>query len=149
MASRIPQKILIQPSRLIAAAHCLPSSPCQTATMAISTAANSSIPSSQHTMIAHPLQETFLFLPFVAFFVSFYYLVSPFYKTPKQKSWILTATSSFIMTSCSLPFVFDYLSNGCSVKAIRTSSDVAFIANRLFQSYLVSYVSIPAHFKLY
>lgn len=88
-------------------------------------------------------QYSHLFRASLLAFVALYYAVSPFYKTPKQKSWILTALSSFFMTACSIPFLIDYLRGGCSVAAPPLSSPFAYGLNKVFQAYLVAYVYIP------
>ena len=93
-------------------------------------------------------QYSHLFRASLLAFVAFYHAVSPFYKTPKQKSWILTALSSFCMTACSIPFLIDYLIGGCSIAAPPLSSPFAYGLNKVFQAYLVAYVSSP-NFVLY
>lgn len=64
------------------------------------------------------------------------------YTTAKQSAWILTTISSAIMTLASLPFLYDYFSNGGSVKYVRVMPSLSIAANRFFQSYLLVYVPL-------
>ena len=50
------------------------------------------------------------------------------------------------MTLVSLPFLYDYFSNGGSVKYIRTVPNLAVAANRFFQSYMAVYGSFFSSF---
>ncbi|GLB40860.1 hypothetical protein LshimejAT787_0900750 [Lyophyllum shimeji] len=79
---------------------------------------------------------TFL-LSFLSLGVSFYVL-SPVFATPKQTAWILTAISSAVMSIASLPFLWDYLSSGGSVRHVRTLPAFAVTTNRFFQAYLAA-----------
>lgn len=92
-------------------------------------------------------QYTYLFRASLLAFAAFYYTASPFYPSPKQKSWILTTLSGFLMTACSIPFVVDYLRGGFSVTSPPLSSPFAYGVNKVFQAYLVACVS--SHFFLY
>ncbi|KAH8107289.1 hypothetical protein DFH11DRAFT_1228541 [Phellopilus nigrolimitatus] len=94
-----------------------------------------------------PFQPYLLFACFLAF-VAAYYLVSPFYTSDKQRSWILTAISSFAMTCFSLPFVWDYVVGGWTVHAVRTSATFANVVNTFFQAYLIADVLLGAiHYR--
>jgi hypothetical protein len=73
-----------------------------------------------------------------------YHLLAPIYNTPKQLAWILTAVSSAVMTISSMPFVWDYVAGGGSVKNVRTFSPLALAANRFFQGYLIADLAMAA-----
>ncbi|KAF8800051.1 hypothetical protein BYT27DRAFT_7227575 [Phlegmacium glaucopus] len=73
-----------------------------------------------------------------------YYRLSPRYSTTKQSAWILTTISSAVMTLASLPFLYDYFSNGGSVKYVRTVPNLSVAANRFFQSYLAIDLAVGA-----
>ncbi|THH07907.1 hypothetical protein EW145_g3063 [Phellinidium pouzarii] len=90
-----------------------------------------------------------LLLPLSSFaFVALYYLVSPYYASTRQKAWVLTAFTSFLMTCASLPFAWDYAAGGMSVHAVRTSATYAGIMNTLFQAYLISDLILGAlHYR--
>jgi hypothetical protein len=66
-----------------------------------------------------------------------YHLLAPHYPTAKKSAWILTTFSSTVMTLSSLPFLYDYFSNGGSVKYVRDIPKFSVAINRFFQSYLV------------
>ena len=71
--------------------------------------------------------------------ISFYRL-APRYPTAKQSAWILTTISSAVMTLSSIPFLYDYFSNGGSVKYVRMIPSLSISVSRFFQSYLVMWV---------
>jgi hypothetical protein len=66
-----------------------------------------------------------------------FYRLAPRYASVKQSAWILTTISSAVMTLASLPFLYDYFSNGGSVKYVRIIPNFSLAATRFFQSYLV------------
>ena len=70
-----------------------------------------------------------------------YYRLAPRYPSVKQSAWILTTFSSAIMTLASTPFLYDYFSNGGSVKYIRIIPNLSITVSRFFQSYLAMWVS--------
>ncbi|KAF9458427.1 hypothetical protein BDZ94DRAFT_1201167, partial [Collybia nuda] len=105
--------------------------------MALSSiAASSFLDCTLHTsykfFISSPLLVSFTGLILCFFFASLHY------KTTKQKSWIVTTISSFVMSIASLPFVWDYVLGGGSVLHIRTLPVFAAPINRFFQSYLAA-----------
>ena len=65
-----------------------------------------------------------------------FYRLAPRYPTDKQSAWILTTISSAVMTLASIPFLYDYFSNGGSVKYIRIIPNLSITVSRFFQSYL-------------
>jgi hypothetical protein len=69
---------------------------------------------------------------------TFYHILAPLFPTVKQKSWILTAFTSAVMSLASLPFLWDYLVGGCSVKNVRMSSTFTVIIVRYFQAHLAA-----------
>ena len=69
-----------------------------------------------------------------------YYRLAPRYPTAKQLAWILTTISSAIMTLASIPFLYDYFSNGASVKSVRIIPNLSVTISRFFQSYLAVWV---------
>jgi hypothetical protein len=72
----------------------------------------------------------------IIFSMSFYRLAPTHYPSVKQSAWILTAISSAVMSLASLPFLYDYLSNGGDVKSIRDIPNLSLAACRFFQSHL-------------
>ena len=66
-----------------------------------------------------------------------YYRLAPRYPAVKQSAWILTTISSAIMTLASIPFLYDYFSNGGSVKYVRVIPNFSVTVSRFFQAYLV------------
>ncbi|BEJ12256.1 hypothetical protein CspHIS471_0207160 [Cutaneotrichosporon sp. HIS471] len=44
--------------------------------------------------------------------VAWYNLVAPFFNGERKRAYVLSTLSSFIMTLCSLPFVYAYLTGG-------------------------------------
>lgn len=94
----------------------------------------------QHLLRFPQPSQPHIFFPSLAVFVIAYYTIASFYSAPKQKAWILTTISSLCMTLFSLPFLFDYITGGLSVHAIRhtSMSPLAQWANTIFQAYLVS-----------
>jgi len=75
--------------------------------------------------------------------ISFYRL-APRYPTAKQSAWILTTISSAVMTLASIPFLYDYFSNGGSVKYVRTIPNLTVTVSRFFQSYLAMDMTMGA-----
>lgn len=71
-----------------------------------------------------------------------YYAIAPRYPNTKQRAWVLTALSSILMTTLSIPFLLDYLAAGADLRAVNTDSDTAYLANRAFQAYLLTSVSL-------
>jgi hypothetical protein len=67
-----------------------------------------------------------------------YHILAPLFPTVKQKSWILTAITSAVMSMGSLPFLWDYFVGGCSVKNVRMASTFSVIAVRYFQAHLAA-----------
>ena len=65
-----------------------------------------------------------------------FYRLAPRYPTAKQSAWILTTISSAVMTLASIPFLYDYFSNGGSVKYVRIIPNLSVTVSRFFQSYL-------------
>ena len=65
-----------------------------------------------------------------------YYQLAPRYQTAKQLRWILTTITSAVMILASIPFLYDYFSNGGSVKCIRILPNLSVTACRFFQSFL-------------
>ncbi|THV00027.1 hypothetical protein K435DRAFT_751485, partial [Dendrothele bispora CBS 962.96] len=63
-------------------------------------------------------------------------------KTERKLSWIITSIASLVMSLQSIPFLYDYLESGGSVRNVRTASTLAVAANRFFQAYLVSDLAI-------
>ncbi|RDB16601.1 hypothetical protein Hypma_002800 [Hypsizygus marmoreus] len=82
-----------------------------------------------------------LFLSFLGLVLAFHLLVST-HATTRQTSWILTTITSGIMSLASLPFLWDYISKGGSVKYIRTLPAFAVAMNRFFQAYLAADLTI-------
>ena len=66
----------------------------------------------------------------------FFYRLAPRYPTAKQSAWILTTISSAVMTLASIPFLYDYFSNGGSVKYVRIIPNLSVTVCRFFQSFL-------------
>jgi hypothetical protein len=90
-----------------------------------------------------------VFVPALFAFIALYHLLAPMYSTPKQLSWILTTTSSAVMTISSLPFILDYITARGSVVDVRLSPVFAYIANRIFQAYLIAWVlEMSSYFTL-
>ena len=58
------------------------------------------------------------------------------YPTIKQLGWIITTTSSVVMTLAGIPFMYDYFSNGGSVKYVRAIPNFSVSVCRFYQSYL-------------
>jgi hypothetical protein len=81
-----------------------------------------------------------IFVPALFAFIVLYHLLAPLYSTPKQLSWILTTTSSAVMTISSIPFFVDFITNGGNVADVRLSPVFAYAANRIFQAYLIAWV---------
>jgi hypothetical protein len=73
-----------------------------------------------------------------------YRLISPFYTSHKQLAWILTSVSSAVMTLTSIPFLWDYVASGGSVKSVPTLAPLAVAANRFFQAYLTASVPLSS-----
>jgi hypothetical protein len=63
-----------------------------------------------------------------------YHILAPLFPTVKQKSWILTAITSGVMSMASLPFLWDYFVGGCSVKNVRLASTFSVNMVRYFQA---------------
>ncbi|KLO12293.1 hypothetical protein SCHPADRAFT_890870 [Schizopora paradoxa] len=120
-----------------------------TATTAVTAAANAILSlRAIYSAADSDRQYSHLFRASLLAFVGFYYAVSPFYKTPKQKSWILTTLSAFLMTACSVPFLLDYFRGGFSVAASPISSPFAYGVNKVFQAYLVADLALGAlHYR--
>lgn len=77
------------------------------------------------------------FLSFVAL-STFYHVLAPLYPNAKQASWILTTITSALMTITSVPFLWDYLVGGCSVKNVRSLPMLSVTAVRFFQAHLAA-----------
>ncbi|KAK7451296.1 hypothetical protein VKT23_012637 [Stygiomarasmius scandens] len=95
-------------------------------------------------------QSFIFYLSFILLTTSFH-ILSPFLskgedrkKTEKKLSWIITSIASLIMTLQSIPFLYDYFESGGSVRDVRTAPTLAVAANRFFQAYLVSDLTIGA-----
>jgi len=73
-----------------------------------------------------------------------YYRLAPRYPSVKQSAWILTTVSSAVMTLASIPFLYDYFSNGGSVKYIRIIPNLSITVSRFFQSYLAMDLTMGA-----
>ncbi|KAK4704102.1 hypothetical protein P7C70_g2105, partial [Phenoliferia sp. Uapishka_3] len=58
-------------------------------------------------------------------------------KVVKARAWILTATSSFVMTVASLPFVWDFITHGVDVAKIGRREALARATTSFFTAYLV------------
>ncbi|KAJ7700827.1 hypothetical protein B0H17DRAFT_1046752 [Mycena rosella] len=67
-----------------------------------------------------------------------YYVLQKRYSTQRQRSWIITALSSAIMTLCSAPFVLDVFLSCGDVAAIRPRLALAALACRAFQGCLLA-----------
>ncbi|KAJ3860944.1 hypothetical protein EV359DRAFT_74931 [Lentinula novae-zelandiae] len=65
-------------------------------------------------------------------------------QTSKQVAWIITTTASFVMTIASLPFVWDYFAGRGDVKRVGAFPELAVPANRFFQAYLLTDLSLGA-----
>ncbi|KAJ3810558.1 hypothetical protein F5876DRAFT_41575, partial [Lentinula aff. lateritia] len=66
------------------------------------------------------------------------------FTSPKQVAWIITTTASFVMTIASLPFVWDYFAGRGDVKRVGAFPELAVPANRFFQAYLLTDLSLGA-----
>jgi len=73
-----------------------------------------------------------------------YYRLAPRYPTAKQSAWILTTISSAVMTLASIPFLYDYFSNGGNVKYVRMIPNLSVTISRFFQSYLAMDLTMGA-----
>jgi hypothetical protein len=73
-----------------------------------------------------------------------YYRLAPRYPSTKQSAWILTTISSAVMTLASIPFLYDYFSNGGSVKYVRMIPNLSVTVSRFFQSYLAMDLTMGA-----
>ncbi|KAJ3994601.1 hypothetical protein F5050DRAFT_1713551 [Lentinula boryana] len=60
------------------------------------------------------------------------------FTSAKQVAWIITTAASFIMTIASVPFVWDYFAGRGDVKRVRAFPELAVVANRFFQAYLLA-----------
>ncbi|KAJ3732748.1 hypothetical protein DFJ43DRAFT_294076 [Lentinula guzmanii] len=70
------------------------------------------------------------------------------FTSAKQVAWIITTAASFIMTIASVPFVWDYFAGRGDVKCVRAFPELAVVANRFFQAYLLADLSIGAvHYR--
>ncbi|KAJ6452113.1 hypothetical protein C8R45DRAFT_1223669 [Mycena sanguinolenta] len=76
------------------------------------------------------------FLPALLLLLSSYPLLYPSFPALRQRAWILTAVASFVMTSASVPYVWDYLTRG-GVESV-TPRPWAVDVNRFFQAYLTA-----------
>jgi len=77
-----------------------------------------------------------------------FYRLAPRYPTAKQSAWILTTISSAVMTLASIPFLYDYFSNGGSVKYVRIIPNLSVTVSRFFQSYLAIDLTLGAvHYR--
>ncbi|KAJ3929196.1 MAG: hypothetical protein NXY57DRAFT_439722 [Lentinula lateritia] len=66
------------------------------------------------------------------------------FTSSKQVAWIITTTASFVMTIASLPFVWDYFAGRGDVKRVGAFPELAVPANRFFQAYLLTDLSLGA-----
>jgi hypothetical protein len=100
-----------------------------------------STPTSLHPHKTPGPPETQIFLPSIVVFFAVYHIIAPFYPTAKQRSWILSAVCSAFMTLTSLPFIYEYIIDGCDVQRAGTrsvrGSSLAYVANRVFQAFLL------------
>ena len=65
-----------------------------------------------------------------------FYLLAPRYPTAKKSAWILATITCIVMILSSIPFLYDYFSNGGSVKYVRMIPNLSVTACRFYQSYL-------------
>ncbi|KAF8342781.1 uncharacterized protein EI90DRAFT_2821183, partial [Cantharellus anzutake] len=76
-----------------------------------------------------------------ATFVALFARISPRYPSTKQRSWILTALASSVMSLASLPFLLDFVKGG-KVSSLVERRWLSESACRFFQVYLFSDLSI-------
>jgi hypothetical protein len=74
----------------------------------------------------------------LAIFYGFPILFPATFKTPKQKSWILTTCSSITMTVASIPFMFAYLNHNSDLSLFPLLN--SFVAV-MFCSYFMTYLA--------
>lgn len=91
-----------------------------------------SLPATDHLFHSTAFQSALVVLTLV------FYLASPHFPTTKQRSWILTTTSSAVMSIASLPLAYDYLSSYGDITRIQPSSMWTYCACRFFQAYLIA-----------
>lgn len=91
-----------------------------------------SLPATDHLFHSTAFQSALVVLTLV------FYLASPHFPTTKQRSWILTTTSSAVMSISSLPLAYDYFSSYGDITRIHQSSMWTYCACRFFQAYLIA-----------
>ncbi|ELU37611.1 hypothetical protein AG1IA_08361 [Rhizoctonia solani AG-1 IA] len=74
-------------------------------------------------------------------FVALYLCFAPFFKTSKQRSWILTGLSSGFTSLAAIPYFCDFLASGGHFHALRPATFWSNTVVAIFQGYLVSLIS--------
>ena len=88
-----------------------------------------------------------LLLASVLLLASAFHALLPLYPSTKQRSWILTALGSAVLTIASAPFLVDFLSKGGDIVQLVQVRWWSESACRIFQAYLISYAphsSVPS-----
>ena len=70
-------------------------------------------------------------------FIALFHAGLPFFRTSKQRSWVLTGLGSAAMTIASLPFVTDFARQRGDVALLMQAPWISETACRVFQAYLV------------
>ena len=83
--------------------------------------------------------STALWVSFVLL-VGAYFLLASRYTTVKQRSWLLTALSSAVMSLCSLPLVVQFACAKGQLKHVALPPVVTDSIARFFQAYLIALV---------
>lgn len=63
-------------------------------------------------MAAVPSLATVLPIPLYLLMLVMYHATSPYFRTEKQRAYILSSCSAMIMSSLSIPFVWNYATQG-------------------------------------